>query len=102
MTAGELIAAVTANQGDRNAARRIGQSGQQVEARLIRPLQVIEEQRYGAAAAAAASTERTARPQPQGLARPAGRRLGHQLRENSRERPTALRTAGRSALATTS
>ena len=50
MTAGQLIAAVTANQGDREAACRIGQSRQQIQARLIGPLQVVEEHRHGAAA----------------------------------------------------
>ena len=75
MTAGELIAAVTANQGDREAACRIGQSRQQVEARLIRPLQVVEEQRQGAAASRGGQHRAHGRgQQPQGWARPAGRR----------------------------
>ena len=44
MTAGKLVAAVTAGQGDREAVRRVGQGRQQVEAGLVGPLQVVEEQ----------------------------------------------------------
>ena len=50
MTAWQLIAAVTANDGDWEAACGIGQRHQQVQACLIRPLQVIQEQRQGAIA----------------------------------------------------
>jgi hypothetical protein len=44
MTAGKLVAAVAAGQDDRETVRRVGQGRQQVEARLVRPLEVVEEQ----------------------------------------------------------
>jgi hypothetical protein len=88
MTAGELIAAVTANQGNREAACRIDQGRQQVQARLIGPLQVVEEQRHGAAASCGGQHRAYRRGQRRraGLGRH-GAQFGHDLRENSRERP---------------
>jgi hypothetical protein len=87
MTAGQLIAAVTANQGDREAACRIGQSRQQIQARLIRPLQVVEEHRHGAAASRGGQhrAHRRGHSRRAGLGRH-GAELGHDLRENSLER----------------
>ena len=103
MTARELIAAETADQSDRQAPCRIGQRGQQVEARLIRPLQVIEEQRQSAAARRGGQHRAHSRGQSRraGLGRGAPS-SGRTCARTAGSGPAPLRTAGRSALATTS
>ena len=50
VVARKLVAAVTADQRDRDVARGFGQRGQQAERGLVGPLQVVKEQRERSAA----------------------------------------------------
>ena len=64
VVARKLVAAVTADQRDRDVAHGFGQRGQQAERGLVGPLQVVEEQRERPASGQAA--QQRAHPRREG------------------------------------
>ena len=103
VVARELVAAVTADQHDRDIARGVGQSGQQAERGLVGPLQVVEEQRERPAAARRPSTEHTPAARAAGSGVAGGTpRSGKIWARTVGTGPAMSLTAGRSARARTS
>ena len=88
VVARKLVAAVTADQHDRDIARGVGQRGQQAERGLVGPLQVVEEQRERPACGQAA--QHRAHPRRQGSQIRSGgwhAPFGKNLGEYRRHRP---------------
>jgi len=88
VVARKLVAAVTADEHDRDIARGVGQRGQQAERGLVGPLQVVEEQRERPACGQAA--QHRAHPRREGSRIRGGgwhAPFGKNLGENRRHRP---------------